>query len=228
MASHKQCKPYGNPATAKVFVIGHDPTLQTSPTVADYAFFIDYIMKPRPTLKAERTKHDFALGTYIYIKALCGRSISFEDMYFTNLCNRSLDHENKGMILIDKRIAGQGIQEIEATLREGSFQVILPMSQQVSYHLANCNFVKEASSDRLVTFLKKSQPKPEQAKQGVYAPVGAEAFVDVCGNTYTHRGGVPVVPILHVKQWLNGFTISPKYFEPMSRAGKNVRRVLKG
>jgi|GEM_PF-676603 len=226
MSDRNRCKPYGNLATAKVLVIGHDPKLQTGSTRAEFTFFMDYMEECRPATTSERAKHDLALCTYCYIKTLTGRSASFEDIYFTNLCNQFLERNGKGTILIQCSIADQDIQEIEEILNKGSFEVILPMAQQVFYHLVRKGFVEGASSENLATFLKKSQPRQKAAEQGIYVPVGAAAFVDVCGNRYTHRSGIPIVPILHVKQWLRGFMISPKYYCPMRKTGTNVRKIL--
>ena len=39
----RNCKPYGDPATAKVLVVGHDPRLHRSKAEAQCAFFMDYL-----------------------------------------------------------------------------------------------------------------------------------------------------------------------------------------
>lgn len=39
-------KPYGDPKTATILVIGHDPRLPKSASEAEYAFFMEYLDRP--------------------------------------------------------------------------------------------------------------------------------------------------------------------------------------
>ena len=53
---------------------------------------------------------------------------------------------------------------------------------------------------------------------------GRAPFLAVCGRRFHHRG-VPVVPIVHVKQW----PLKPKmvkYTEPMQRAALEIRQLI--
>lgn len=201
-----ETKPYGNPKTAHLLVIGHDPRLQESDTEAEYVLFMDYLERELPKRKSELRKYGLAQAVVDYIAYLTGNKYSVETMnrmYFTNLCNQFLQHpEKKGeTVLIPDEIAGRGISEIEKTLQIGSFKLVLPMSLQVFYHLVRWGFVPNESVD-MKEFLQKARPAESYAMQGAYRPTEQRAFVDVCGNRYSYYG-VPVIPILHVNNWKN-------------------------
>ena len=50
-------KIWGNTEKAKILVIGHDPGLQRSSTIADYCFFADYYFRPKPSHASELSKY---------------------------------------------------------------------------------------------------------------------------------------------------------------------------
>jgi hypothetical protein len=60
-----------------------------------------------------------------------------------------------------------------------------------------------------------------RARQRIYVSTGMAPFLAVSGQRF-HHWGIPVIPILHVKQW----PLKPnaaKYAEPMERARQEAR-----
>lgn len=196
------CKPYGDPAKAKLFIIGHDPTLQRGDAQAQYAFFLNYLDELRPLSGSERRRYDLASAVVKYVGHLGGSLLSAKEMYFTNLCNEFLGHPSGGgTVLIPDEVADRGVQAIENALPQESCRAILPMSPQVFYHLARTGFVADPD-ENLRTFVKKAKPKSTVSKRGAYEPVGRRPFLLVCGRKYRHRNDLtPIIPIVHVKQW---------------------------
>ena len=72
--------------------------------------------------------------------------------------------------------------------------------------------------------LNKARSVPRKVEQGVYATTGTAPFLEVCGELFHHRG-IPVVPIVHVKQWPLK-TRFIRYTEPMESAKREVRRAI--
>jgi len=215
----------GDPAEARVFVIGHDPRLQRSDAQAETVFFLHYLERGRPTQKSEAAKFDFAAATVDYIGYLTGGMVALTEMYWTNLCNEFLPHAPKGgTVLIPDGVADRGKAEIEKAVAHGKPQVIIPMSLQVFYHLARSGFVTMAEEQR-EAFLSKAAPKAGDAKRGAYVQSKPRSFIDVCGERFLH-GSVPVVPVLHVKTWpLRGRFKA--YELAMRNAGANIQRSLR-
>ena len=58
-------KPWGDPETANILVIGHDPRLQETATIADYCFFADYYFQPKPEKKNELRKYGLAESLFL-------------------------------------------------------------------------------------------------------------------------------------------------------------------
>ena len=212
---------------AGILVIGHDPRLQRSDAEAQYAFFLNYLEKPRPTLASEGRKYDFASSAVNYVRYLGGSSVALEDMLFTNLCNEFLERPIAGgTVLITDDVAERGIQAIESILSRGSFKIILSMAPQVLYHLVRLGFVGDPD-ENLLAFLRMARPGPAAAARGAYVPVGRSPFLMVCGEKYHHRGdGVPLVPILHAKQWPLNKRMEPHYGSLMRMAATNTRACL--
>jgi len=199
-AARAQCHPFGDPATARVFVVGHDPRLQRSEAQAETVFFLDYLEPGRPTSAREAAKYDLASAAVEYMQYLTGGEVPLADMYFTNLCNEFLPHPQRGgTVLIPEQVADRGIAEIEKALRQGKPQVMIPMSLQVFYHLARSGFVAMEERER-ERFLRQAAPKPKQAQLGAYVQSTPRTFLGVCGRQFLHSS-VPVVPAVHVKAW---------------------------
>ena len=223
-AASSHCRPFGDPGQARVFIIGHDPRLQRSDTRAATVFFLDYLERGRATQKSEAAKYDLASAAVGYIQYLTGGEVAPTQMYFTNLCNEFLPHAPKGgTVLMPDEVADRGIAEIEKALAHGKPEVIIPMSLQVFYHLARTRFVAMEEEQRR-GFLRKAGPKPRDADRGAYVQSKSKAFMDVCGERFLH-GGIPVVPVLHVKAWpLRGsFEV---YESAIQNAAANIQRCL--
>jgi hypothetical protein len=145
------------------------------------------------------------------------------EMYFTNLCNRFLPRPKRGAVLIPDTVADRGIREVKAAVARGKTQVIVPMSLQVSYHLARSRFVAMEDADR-EQFIRKAAPKPRAAQRGAYLQSKPRAFMDVCGKRFLH-GSMPVVPVLHVKTWPLKGPFKP-YEWAMENAVANIEACL--
>ena len=217
--------PFGDIHTATILVIGQDPRLQRSQAEAETAFFFDYLARPRPASRSEARKYDLAKAVWDYVGDLAGRDVSLEELYVTNLCNEFLDHTpGSGTVLIPDDVARRGVEQIAQTVADGDFKVILPMAVQTFYGLCRWSFIDEGDSELIVRFLKGARPRPSKAEQGVYVQSGSAPFLAVCGRRFHHRG-VPVVPIVHVKQW----PLKPrmvKYKGPMERARQEIRQLI--
>jgi hypothetical protein len=217
-------RPFGNVNTATILVIGHDPRLQRSQAEAEVAFFFDYLARPRPTSRSEARKYDLAQAVWGYADDLAGHDVPFEDLYVTNLCNEFLEHvPGSGTVLIPDAQAQRGVEQIAHTVAAGHFRVILPMAVQTFYHLCRLGFIDE-DSKLVAHFIHAARPRPDRAEQGIYQQTGKAPFLTVCGRRFHHRG-VPVVPIVHVKQWPLKAKMT-RYVEPMRRAQQNVRASL--
>ena len=221
------CKPFGNIDKARILVIGHDPRLRRSDAKTQYAFFLSYLEKQRPTRPSERRKYDFASSVVNYIRHLGGPSVALEDMFFTNLCNEFLEHPIAGgTVFITDDAAERGTQAIEGMLSSGSFKVILSMAPQVLYHLVRLGFIANPD-ENLRTFLITARSSPATANRKAYVPVGRSPFLKVCGRKYYHRNdGVPIIPIVHAKQWPLNKRMEPHYGSLMRMATKHARACL--
>lgn len=218
------CQPFGEPADARVFVIGHDPRLQKSDVEATTAFFLDYLDGPKPSRRCEAAKYGLAKATVEYIDHLTGRTVAVSDVYVTNLCNEFLPHAPEGRtVLIPNEAADRGIAAIESGLSEGKPQVIIPMSLQVFYHLVRSEFVRMTRLES-EGFLRKAAPRARDAARGAYAAAAPKPFLDVCGSLFYH-GELAVVPVLHVKNWpLRGPVKA--YESAMQAAVENIHACL--
>lgn len=78
-----------------MFVIGHDPRLQKSDTLAEYCFFADYYFREVPTQRSEKAKYELAGALYSYVNFITNNKYSSEEVFVTNLCNIELDHALK-------------------------------------------------------------------------------------------------------------------------------------
>jgi hypothetical protein len=221
-------EPFGNLRKATILVIGHDPRLQKSQARAEKAFFFEYLEKYQdcPTFGPEARKYCLANAVWDYVNDLAGRHIDLDQLYVTNLCNEFLSSsQGKGTVLIPDDKAEAGVKEIDHTVLNGHFDLILPMSVQVFYHLVRLGFVDE-NSDMIHSFLCSARPRQSALEHNVYSTVGKAPFLEVAGKLFHHRG-IPLVPIIHVKQWpLNDrFT---HYIDPMESAKCEVGKVLSG
>jgi len=217
-------KPFGNVNTAAILVIGHDPRLQRSQAGAEVAFFLDYLVRPRPSSRSEARKCDLAQAVRDYVNELADREVPLAELYVTNLCNRFLEHTpGSGTVLIPDDLARRSVERIAQVVAAGHFRVILPMAVQPFYHLCRLGFI-DGDSELVMHFVAAARPRASKAKQGIYEQTRSGSFLTVCGQRFHHRD-VPVVPIVHVKQWpLKARMV--RYVEPMQRAEQHIRATL--
>jgi len=219
-------QPFGNLQSATILVIGHDPRLQNSQAEAEKAFFFEYLEKyqVRPNYGPNDRKYELAHAVWDYVSDLVGLKINLDQFWVTNLCNEFLPSSHgKGTVLIPNKLAEDGVDSIRQIVSNGNFSLILPMSVQVFFHLCRLNFIDE-KDENILSFVNKALPAPMKADQGVYSTIGKAPFLEVCGKLFHHRG-IPLVPIVHVKQW----PLKPhfvRYTEPMELAKRAVRKAL--
>jgi hypothetical protein len=185
----------------KILLIGHDPRLQKSHTIAGYALFADYYFKSIPSSQSELQKYNLAKATFDKILSLTNGKYDAEDVYITNLCNDELEHAPKGKtVLIPKSKAEEGLEHIKSILSENpSIEYIFPMSLQVNYWLQKLNFYNSGDD-----FLEKSEPKTRglESELPYYSPRQGRTFLSICGKRYKITGGSQfLIPILHVKNY---------------------------
>lgn len=197
--------------TAKALVIGHDPRLKNSDTIAPYALFADYYFKDVPSNTSERRKYGLAKATFEHIKYLTNNKIKPRSIYITNLCNEPLPHAPKDrMVYIPIEKAIEGIENIKSILRENpSIKYIFPMSLQVNYWLQKLGFYTSNNE-----FIKLTEPHEKGLlhKPQFFKPKNNRTFLLICGNIYSQMDGhYKIIPVLHSIQFpLNSNTL-PSY-----------------
>jgi hypothetical protein len=197
MAEHT--KPWGDLSKAKILVIGHDPRLQNSDTIADYCFYANYFFKEIPKRGNELQKYKLAESVFSYISYLTNYKFLADEYYITNLCNIPLPYASKGKtMLISEEIAKKGIEDIEKILDCSEIKLIFAMSQQVNYWLQKLGFCEADSK-----YLKMAAPKEKGliSEQPYYEPRKSSAFKRICGNKYIVDGKYALFPVLHVKNY---------------------------
>ena len=187
----------GDISKGRVLVIGHDPRLQRSGTIAEYCFFADYFFRPKPTKKSELSKYKLAESLFSYIRYLTSNRYTDDELIITNLCNRELKHAPKGKtVLIPEEYAKKGIADIENILKScRQIEIIFAMSQQVNYWLQKLGLYSSTEN-----YISQSEPKKDKAARGYYEPKGTSPFLEICGNKY-FVNKIPLFPVLHVKQF---------------------------
>lgn len=188
----------GDVRNARVLVIGHDPRLQSSGSLAEYAFFADYFFRPEPAQASERAKYQLAEAVYGYVNYLTGNCYGTNELVLTNLCNLPLPHAPRFKTAwIPEAEAQAGLDAIRAILDQSSIELVFAMSQQVNYWLQKLGFYPA-----MAVFLERAEPLSEglQHDPPYYEPTKSRAFQLICGQCYSD-GQRAVVPILHVKNW---------------------------
>jgi hypothetical protein len=198
---------------------------QVSSAVAKHAFFMEYLDREPPNDSPSRAKFDLARAIPEYVDWLVHRKRPQELLYVTNLCCTYLDRtrETRGTILIPDSEASVGVDAIKQAVTKGHFKLILPMSAQVFYHLCRLRFTDEDAETRR-QFEDSARPNAKKAQQGIYVPVKPAPFLEVCGMKFHHQG-IPVIPILHVKNWRKEEIQIEKYKQPMENARKEVHAI---
>jgi hypothetical protein len=175
-------RPWGSPEKARVLVIGHDPRLQVSGTLATYCFFADYYFRAKPTQKTELAKYQLAEAVFACVGDLTGGHIPDDEVLVTNLCNQALRRPlGRKIVFIPKEKAEQGLTEIRALLKGSHIRLIFPMSQQVNYWLQALGFYPANNA-----FVEASKPKEIGTKNDppYYEPSRPGAFKGVCGRKF--------------------------------------------
>jgi hypothetical protein len=196
---------------SKALLIGHDPRLKNSDTIAQYALFADYYFKEVPLNTSEKRKYGLANATFEHIKYLTNNKIKPEAVYITNLCNESLPHAPKDrMVYIPIDKAMEGLDCINKILGENpAIEYVFPMSLQVNYWLQKLGFYTSNND-----FLKLTEPHEKGLLNNpqYFKPRINRTFQLICGNIYSQKDGhLKILPILHSIQFpLNSITL-PSY-----------------
>jgi hypothetical protein len=215
-------KPYGDPTRSRILYIGHDPRLQESDTVAEFAFFADYYSRPKPVAPRELRKYGLAAAMFQMVDWLTGGNVRPEEVVATNLCNRALPHAPKNeTVLIPEDQAALGVSELQQLLSASSIQVIVSTSLQVNYWLQRLGFCTVNAA-----FLADARPTPAGLSNDppFYHPARGRAFTHVCGQRFLGPGGIPVYPVLHVKQW--SWPLKPSLLDAYGAAHERCRELI--
>ena len=196
-----ETKDWKSTEIAKVLLIGHDPRLQKSDTIAEYAFFADYFFNPLPRMNSEKRKYSLAKTTFDYIVNLTNEKFKPENIYITNLCNSSLNHSPKGKtVLIPEDKAKFGMGNIKRILKENpTIEYIFPMSLQVNYWLQKLDFYYSDSD-----FIELTEPLEKGLNNNppYFQPKSLRTFLLICGKKYKiNDGSQTIIPILHSKNF---------------------------
>jgi hypothetical protein len=192
---------------ARVLLIGHDPRLGRSRTIAKKCFFFDCFLdenngkiKALPIGKSEQQKYGLAKVVFDQLEYLTNNRFKKEEIYVTNLCNDPLPStEGKGVVYIPEEKAIKGIENIKHILKNNpSIKFIFPMSLQVNYWLQKLQFYSSEND-----FLHDSEPSVVFIKENpkIYKPRKQGAFKLICGNTYRLGESSIIIPILHPKNF---------------------------
>lgn len=193
-------KDWGDIENAKILVIGHDPRLQNSDTVAEYCLFANYYFKKLPTNAKEKSKFNLAKSSFEQILYLTNNKYKIKEIFFTNLCNEELPHapKNKTVLITDEK-AIHGIEHIQGILEKSQIEYIFPASLQVNYLLQKHNFYNSNNG-----FIEATMPKKKGliSNPPYFESSKFKTFQLICGNIYEATfGQYKVIPILHPKQF---------------------------
>jgi hypothetical protein len=189
-------KPTSN---SRVLVIGHDPRLRDSDTLAQHAFFADLFFRPIPTRANELAKYGLAKAVFAYVGELTSYRYTATQLVLTNLCNGHLPHALKGkVVFIPEDLAAQGVAEIRQLIGLGQIELIFAMSEQVNYWLQALGFCIPKRD-----FPLKAAPKERgmKNKPPFYEPKEPRAFQSIAFRRHETDLGIPLYPIVHVRSW---------------------------
>jgi hypothetical protein len=204
-------KDWGDIEKAQVLVIGHDPRLRNSDTIAEYVLFADYYAQNK---NPKSSKYGIAKNTFEQIFDLTCNKFKKEDLYITNLCNEELPRPNKGTVYLTEKHALEGIDRLEQILNDSNIKYIFPTSQQVNYWLQRLGFYSYIEE-----YMKGAEPRPAgvRCNPPSYAAKKSSVFREfLCGNVYTTTDRkYKIIPILHPKHYpLKGnFTVFEQNYE---------------
>lgn len=215
-------QPFGDPSSAKILIVGHDPRLRESDTLASFSLFADYYFKPRPTIRSEIAKYELASAALGMVEYLVGQPLAASDVVVSNLCNGALPRPPKGKtVLIPQSEAEVGVQELRKMVEKGSIQLVFSMSEQVNYWLQHLEFC-----EALPEYLLNSEPrlKGRNNDPPYYEPM-QRSFQSICGRALKGPMGSTVFPVVHARSWpfTGPFLV---YEEPYRRCRAVVRQLI--
>lgn len=197
----KKTKDWHSILPAKILLIGHDPRLQKSDTLAEYALFANYFFQKIDKSPSDKSKYNLAKSAIDMLTYLTANKYLPEKVYITNLCNCSLAHAPKGKtVLIPPEKIENEIKKLKEIVTENpKIEYIFPMSLQVNYWLQKYEFY-EANAE----FLSGTEPNTKGIENNppYFQPKKLGTFKLICGNRYKFNyGNQIVIPILHTKNY---------------------------
>jgi hypothetical protein len=200
---------YRDKSKAKVLVIGHDPKLQKSDTMADKSFFANYFFDKIPPQGPERSKYKLAANLYSYIGYLTNYKFTADEIYVTNLCNEELPHAPKGKtVLITEDKAKKGVGDIKQILNDNpGIKIIFALSEQANYWLQYFGLYN--SND---DYINEAKPNEKGLRENYYKTEKKSPFLKICGKKFDCMGR-DLYPVLHVKQFPLKKVIKKNYEE---------------
>ena len=196
----------------RVLLIGHDPRLQLSDTIAEYALFSNYYFEEVPKNRVDKRKFGLAEKSFEQILDITNHRFRADEIYVTNLCNESLVHAPQGKtVLIPENVAKEGYERIATIIyKYKTIEFIFPMSQQVNYWLQHFGLYQTPTD-----FMNKAKPKQKGIDNNppYYEAVKQRdhPFLEICGNVYNLNTGQKLIPVLHTKQYGRLVTYSHCY-----------------
>lgn len=223
-------KDYCRSNRPRALLIGHDPRLRNSNTIAEFALFADYHFLNNKRGLGWKAKKHFADLAFQQLRDLSGGELfSDEEVYVTNLCNEELPNHppKKGTVYIPREKAEDGVKHIEHILLDyPSIKFVFPMSQQVNYWLQELGFY--SSSD--IEFRERATPKSKGVENSpqYYEPRIGKSFLKICGKVFQPNNQelarrVHIIPILHCRCYPLG-----KRFEAYEPCYEKIREWFKG
>lgn len=226
----KTAKDYIPLNAPRALLIGHDPRLRNSNTIAEYALFADYHFPGHQKDAGCKSKERFADLAFQQLRDLSGGEVfSDEEVYVTNLCNEELPNHppKKRTVYIPREKAEEGVKHIEQILLDyPSIKFVFPMSQQVNYWLQELGFYSSSDDE----FKGSSTPKNkgEENEPQYYEPRKGKAFLKICGKVFRPNNAelakrVHIIPILHSRCYPLG-----KRFQAYEPCYEKIREWFKG
>ncbi|MHA1231924.1 MAG: hypothetical protein ACTSPQ_14890 [Candidatus Helarchaeota archaeon] len=207
----------------KILLIGHDPRLQKSNTIADYALFANFYFDKINKSPQDKSKYNFAKSAFDMLSYLTNNQYSPEEIYITNLYNDVLEHAPKGRtVLIPPEKIPTEIERLKKIIDNNpTIKYIFPMSLQVNYWLQKYKFYEQNTE-----FLDQTKPSSNGIKNEppYFQPKKTGTFKLICGKRYKYNYGKQIViPILHAKN----YPLKGRFLQSYGNCYKNIVNYFK-
>ena len=207
----------------KILLIGHDPRLQKSNTIAEYALFANFYFDRINNSPRNQSKYNFAKSAFDMLLYLTNGRYEPEEIYITNLYNDILEHAPRGKtVLIPPEKISTQIERLREIIKKNStIEYIFPMSLQVNYWLQKFGFY-ECHTE----FLAMTEPSRKGMKneRPYFQPRKTGTFKLICGKRCKYNFGKQIViPILHAKN----YPLKGRFLQAYGECYKNIKNYFK-